>query len=386
MERWFELLERQERYLSTHIRYNLDGKDIKYNSDIIGKDNYYGNGLGNNTIQTGLKVLGQTHSRKQKDIITDQEGKDLSVIGDIYKASLKKDIVKNAFTIIRNADPDWIFGWARPEVRDLRDFSQGNNDGKSLFNGNVLYFWDDGTNARVNINPSWNASAEVNGKKTILAYGRNIYIESNIYYNNNNQDILGIIALSDENGNGWNIYIDPDITNIVGTMFAEKSVISFDADGAGELWGGTDQETLKNQLHIYGSVFSENTIWGSRSNPITCPYYIDNDLCEITATSTSQEIRDAQNIAQKYDLNYLRRYFTYRNGTIIVPANEWKVIGWGDCDTTGDCDNWESYYARYITNTAPAIDTESGKYAVYPVVIEYNPSWQTNPAPLFEAE
>jgi hypothetical protein len=55
-------------------------------------------------------VLGQTHSGKQKDIIIDQEGKDLRVIGDIYKASLKKDIVKNAFTIIRNADPNWTFG------------------------------------------------------------------------------------------------------------------------------------------------------------------------------------------------------------------------------------------------------------------------------------
>jgi hypothetical protein len=283
---------------------------------------------------------------------------------------LKKDIVKNAFTIIRNADPNWTFGWTSPEITDLTDFTPEVNDWKSLFNNNVLYFWDDGTNARVDINTS-NTRARISGKKTILAYGRDIYIESDMYYNNSDEDILGIIALTDDAGLGWNIYIKPSVTNIVGTMFAEKSVMSF--DGFDELWGGTDQETLKHQLHIYGSVFSENTIWGSRSVVLACPYYILDSDCD-------------QDTAQKYDLNYLRRYFTYRNGTFIVPANDWKAIGWGDCDTTGDCDNWESYYARYITNTDPAIDTESGRYAVYPVVIEYNPTGQTSPAPLFEAQ
>ena len=54
-----------------------------------------------------------------------------------------------------------------------------------------------------------------------------------MYYSNSDEDILGIIALTDENGDGGNIYIDPDVTNVVGTIFAEKSVMSFDADGVG---------------------------------------------------------------------------------------------------------------------------------------------------------
>ena len=54
------------------------------------------------------------------------------------------------------------------------------------------------------------------------------------------------------------MYIDPSVTNIVGSVFAEKSVISY--DGTKELDGNTSVNTLKNQLHIYGNVFSENTI------------------------------------------------------------------------------------------------------------------------------
>jgi hypothetical protein len=70
--------------------------------------------------------------------------------------------------------------------------------------------------------------------------------------------MLGIIVLKDKAGNGGNIYIDPNITNINGTLFAEKSAISY--DGTKELDGNTPISTLKNQLLIYGNVFSENTI------------------------------------------------------------------------------------------------------------------------------
>ena len=371
MERGTTLDEIQNSYLSTHIRYTLDWKDIIYNGDVMWKENYFWGQTGGNTIQSWLKVLGQTHSTNQKDIIIDQDGKDLRVLGDIYKASLKKDIVKNAFTIIRNAESNWTFGGTDSQITDLRSFAPWVNDGKSLFNDSIIYFWDDGTNTRVDINPSGNTNARISGKKTILVYGRDIYIEENIYYNNTDEDILWIIALTDEDGNGWNVYIHPRVTNMVGTIFAEKSVISF--DWTNELWGGTDQETLKNQLHIFGSVFSENTIWGSRSIQLACPYYVLDSDCD-------------QDTAQKYDMNYLRRFFTYRNGTFIVPANDGRVIGWGTCDNLGVCTWWNINYARYISNTDPAIDSDSAKYVVHPVVIEYNPTGQTDPAPLFEAQ
>jgi hypothetical protein len=93
-------------------------------------------------------------------------------------------------------------------------------------------------------------------------------------------------------------------------------------------------------------------------------------------------------------MNYLRRYFTYRNGLDIVtwnpyilPANNAKVIGWGTCDNfwvcCGDllqCSSGNTNYMRNITNT------NTDTYAVYPVVVEYNPRGQSDPAPLIEVE
>jgi len=62
---------------------------------------------------------------------------------------------------------------------------------------------------------------------------------------------------------------------------------------------------LKNQLYIYGTLFTENTIGASKNIIPVCPYYIDDSVC-------------TQAEAQKYDLNYIRRYFLTTSGN---PAN-----------------------------------------------------------------
>lgn len=65
---------------------------------------------------------------------------------------------------------------------------------------------------------------------------------------------------------------------------------------------------LKNQLYIFGSLISYNTIGGARANPVTCPAVIPS--C-------------TQDNAQKYDLNYLRRYYLFEG----KPMNGAKIIG-----------------------------------------------------------
>ncbi|MDD3302290.1 MAG: InlB B-repeat-containing protein, partial [Candidatus Gracilibacteria bacterium] len=111
-----------------------------------------------------------------------------------------------------------------------------------------------------------------------------------------------------------------------------------------ELGGNATFSELKNQLYIYGSLFSENTVGGSRANPLKCPYYIT------TCTSIEE--------AQKYDLNYLRRYYLK--------------------DTNGDGvgDTSAGLLGSYFSSTSP--------YYEYPVVIEYNRLIQTNPPIVFE--
>lgn len=113
-----------------------------------------------------------------------------------------------------------------------------------------------------------------------------------MYYNGSGA-ILGIIALTDKNNRGGNIYIDPSVTNVVGTLVAQKAVMSY--DGTRELGGDTNITTLKNQLYIHGSIISRNTIGGSRKSTPECPKFHTGACTEI--------------IAQKYDLNFLRRYY-----------------------------------------------------------------------------
>ncbi len=352
------LEESQNTYLSTHIRHNIDGYDVLYNSHVIGKDSYFWAEDGDNTIQGWIKVVGQTHSGNQSDILQDQTQNDIRLLWNLYKASLKKNIIQNAFSIIRNSEPRNV--WANPDVSDMTNFSSTANDGEALSKGNVLFFWVDTTYPNRMVEIQWGA---ISGQKTILAYGRDIYISWNMYYNDKNEDILWIISLKDDAWLGWNIYIHPSVTNVVGTLFAEKSLISY--DGTNELWWGTSQTVLRHQLHIYGSVFSENTIGWSRNVTPSCPYYINSGCDRLTA--------------QKYDMNYLRRFFLFENNIWSdVPANNAKVIGWGTCNQNGLCTGNNPNFNRAIT------DTNTDPYRKNPVVVEYNSWVQTSPPPLFE--
>jgi hypothetical protein len=70
--------------------------------------------------------------------------------------------------------------------------------------------------------------------------------------------LLGVVVMKDEAGNGGNLYISPNITNIVGTYILDGSMMSY--DGSSELGYNTPIATLKNQLYLFGSITSENTI------------------------------------------------------------------------------------------------------------------------------
>lgn len=82
------------------------------------------------------------------------------------------------------------------------------------------------------------------------------------------------------------------MTNVVGTYIIDGSIMS-SMNGTSSM-GTSNIGLLKNQLYIYGSIVSENTLGGSRMSPPRCP--------SLVATCAD---------AQQYDLNYLRRYYLY---------------------------------------------------------------------------
>jgi len=102
----------------------------------------------------------------------------------------------------------------------------------------------------------------VAGQKTIIVKGGNVYINSDLYYADA-KSLLGIVVLRDtsDRKNGGNIYVNPKVTNIVGTAFAEGSVMSYDKL-SNKLYtsDSTVEGELTRQLLWYGNVGSANSV------------------------------------------------------------------------------------------------------------------------------
>ncbi len=354
---WQTLANLQNYYLSTHIRYKIDGKFVDYNSDILNKNNYFDNStITNNTTQNWLKVLWITYSKTQKNIINNQDIKDIHVLGNLTKSKLKSQIRKNIYKAILNISDNNAQWWSNNDINDLswNDWNS-NNKWKIIFNKKVLYF--DLSNSSEKTITMWTWT--LTWRKTIIIKWWDLYIKWNIYLNSKS-DILWIAVLKDKNWKWWNIYISPNVTYIAAQIYTDWAIFSawwptaandWEDISSHILWIDTNQSVLANQLFIKWQIFSENTIWGSRKNPAICPYY-DKVSCTLEK-------------AQKYDLNYLRRYFTYDSN------NNWTI------DSIA---NWWKYY--YNWNIKSSYDW-SYKYINYPIVIEYNPMIQITPPPLF---
>ncbi len=331
---WVASLNNQ--YLSSHIEYTLDGKTIVYNSDIIWKTSYWESSGIWNTTQVWLKILWKVNTKKETELITNQSNKDIhNIKWEISKSSLKQSIRNNTFSLVKNIP---INNWGKI-VNTLWGNFWTNTDWKKILWNKVLYFWAESAEYNVELN-SWTFS----WNKTIVIIWGNLRIKWNISYSDKTKDNLWIIVLKDSNWNWWNLYIDDTVTNIVWSIYLDKSVFNYSAILNRVTLQSDSIANFKNQLYIQGSLFSENTIWGSRANPLQCPYYI-------TVACSQEE-------AQKYDLNYLRRYFRFDSNLdsiLDTVANSW-------------------YSAIWI----------SGNYLDYPVIIEYNSTIQTSPPPLFE--
>jgi hypothetical protein len=338
---------------STHFSYILDGKQIVYNGDLIGKSGWYwGNivtWLGN---QVWLKVIGPIASNIVQAIVDGQFASSTSIFGGISRSEVRNKMRQSIALATRNitlrSTPD--------SLTDLSTISATNGNAQ----GAVIDKWDgssiirlEKTGGKVTLE-----ATTISGRRTLVIRGADLYIHGNMSYADTSS-ILGIVIQKDEAGNGGNLYIDPSVTNIVGTYIIDGSVSS-SSDGLSMIGVG-DISTLKNQLYIYGSIVSENTIWGSRMFPVKCPTQISGS-CGSAAE------------AQKYDLNYLRRY--YLVPSTGLPFGNGQVIGGGTCTTTS-CSGFTSGLKQKFF-----VPTED--LAQYPVIIEYNPLIRTTPPVGFE--
>lgn len=137
---------------------------------------------------------------------------------------------------------------------------------------------------------------------------------------------LGIIAFKNTAGDGGNVYLDPDVTELYTNMFLDGALLSYDGVTVPSVpaeftWLSTEvrEATLLKQLYFNGSLFSHNTV---------------NAAPESSAnTSTSWNVGDGTtttdyDIAREHDLNMLRQY----RRCFVVDASGMLTTTLEDCN------------------------------------------------------
>lgn len=328
IQKWTTDKVEQNTYFATFIENTfLGGVTSVYPSKVIWMSKYNWNITSEeNTFQRPLKIIWNTHSNYTNQVVekwnsSDKQWEELNKIWNISKTDLQKHIRKKVSDNIRNLK-----------------FSL--NKGEKIWD--TIYYnisnWND-----IEIN---NNSFD-NIKNIVIIWG-NAYIKSNII--DSNKKVYSIISI-EKDWKWWNIFINPKVTKLESTLYADRSVSSYDWTNILTPNTWWTYKELKNQLHIYGSLFSNNTIWGSikvdNNDKALCPYFIDKKDCTIEE-------------AQKYDLYNLRAW--YEN---LYDLTWWKKA-YVDSNLKDEFKiNWKA------------------KDVKYPVLIEYNPSLQSAKNPFF---
>ncbi len=90
-------------YLSTHFVYSLDGKNITYNGDIIGKPSYHNNNnVSGSATQAGVKIIGTVADSKLNTILANQSGDLGNQVSESLDSSVRDEINKSIAIATRN--------------------------------------------------------------------------------------------------------------------------------------------------------------------------------------------------------------------------------------------------------------------------------------------
>ncbi len=225
-------------------------------------------------------------------------GRDLDSVSPIDASELKKQIRNNVADITRNMNLETCSGG---DVTSLPEDPSECVVVDDINNTIIAVYTSDVTiNSNITV-------PEAKSYSVILTDGANLTIKGNILPGNS--IAFGIITIADDEGNGGNIYIDPAPTNISALLYAEGSLIS--REGTNDCYGGASACDLSNQLYWQGSIVSRNTIGGAPSATLP-PGISREDDCGETV--------DAYICAQKFDMDYIRRFVLrpYKDGETTV--------------------------------------------------------------------
>lgn len=296
---------------------------------------------------SNIFIIGQTRSESLEGAELDEESE--SEIGSVQLNEYSQIVNYNIATLTKN-----LAGLAGGNVI-LNSEGVPTSSNYDQPNANVYYIKDG------NLIFSSETNFNFTQPTTYIVDGGDVIIKNNLSYTNNGS--VGIIVLqSDEwstlnnDNRGGNVYIEPNVTDTVGTFYMQGSLLAAQDSDANkqisdnEIFYGRGTEftiveaTLHNQLYHQGIIISRNTIYGSREEsgstlfalPFLAVEDADNvgerylnlpntgitsiaqyksqyyDICsasnadEQSICTSASEYESYQDFARRFDLNYFR--------------------------------------------------------------------------------
>jgi hypothetical protein len=268
------------------------------------------------------------------------------------KAKIKWDINKNIAKIYKTYL--WT-SWNKASWDTIENFI--NNSWKEYFyiydyknnTENITFSWSTYINKWKKLIIDESVSDNITDVKwinTVLVNWWNIYIKSDIKNNNDNTDLLILIATRDKTTKNWgNIYINPNVTNIDAVLIADGSLISLSWTAWNEfIQSVTDtnqKNNLRKQLLIYWKIYSKNNIWTDKM-----PF--GSDLYENSSYTNNQmdwNIYDLWNL-RTFNLNYGDSWKNCTDVNKLAPIDwNWDYLlnAWAwrkNCYLNDNIQNW----------------------------------------------
>ena len=302
----------------------------------------------------------------QQDVADSQEIVNIETTQVWWKLfDMSTSINKNISLITRNQSPleytsalDSFINTSNNDTYYYYDFQGETGNDNGLWNKwkNLLIQWY--STFFSPSNPT-EYQVPVEWKNTLIVKGGNVYINADIYNKNDANDILIIIAKRDETNpqNGWNIYVNPWVTNIDAILIAEWSLMSYNWDILHSR-DGVNIDSLRKQLLIYWTVITKNTIWENIAVYGT-DEYIANGGSEVNSYN--------------YNLANMRAMrLSYASAQITEPCgwDETKVIAMQANNVYKYAFAWKR--ECFFDDTSSVINLRTVENKLNPVVIEYN--------------
>lgn len=295
--------------------------------------------------------------------------RDLATITTTSSADLRREIRKNVAVLTRNME-----ACSAPQtlITPLST-TDGGCIAVDTANKTVIAYYKASANP-ADIISLGDATGDVtvpdSYRYTIIIEGADLNIEDNIAYPpvppNNPNTSFGIIVMQDSDGEGGNVYLHPDPTNIVGLLYAEGSLLSSPDAGNNFYYadyaGAPSASDLTNQLFWQGSIASRNTIGGASSKVV--PDGID---CENWPLPGMDLWPDVGSCAQAFDLDFIRRFTTINEAGVEFTPDDYIFSGGGSCayvDPDPNCSSPDTLPTTVTltgSGASTAIDVDNSK-------------------------